>query len=119
MANALYLDAALLVGGMVVFYKLGAIGRTGLIVTTIRLALAAGAAGLIAYGIGRWLQEMTIVALAVGGLAGGLFYFTVLYIFRMRELVWLGTLLESSRFGKPMRWLFKPLLAHKGAEYGH
>jgi len=118
MANAIYLDTAFLGGAVVVFYKLGATGGSHLLWATVRLIVVSGAAGLAAYGVARGFEGSAWIALVGGGLAGGTVYLVVLYVFRIRELVWLGTVLESSRFGKPMRWLLKPLLAHAEAEYG-
>jgi putative peptidoglycan lipid II flippase len=118
LANAVYFSAALLVGALVIFYKLGAVGGSNLLRASARLALVSGMAGMVAYGFGRWFGGKTILALVGGGLVGGGVYFAVLYIFRMRELVWLGTALEASRFGRSLRWLLKPLLKNAEAKYG-
>ena len=118
-ANAIYFDTALLFHAVVIFYyKLGATGGSNLLGAMARLTLVSGVAGLVAYGFGRRFEESALMALVGGGIAGGVLYLGVLYVFRMRELVWLGTLVEASRFGPSLHWLLRPLLAHTEADYG-
>jgi len=118
MANAIYLDVAWLVGGVIVFRKLKVSGNSGLTGSTLRLGLISLIAGGVAYGVGFWLRQAPFFALALGSLAGAAFYFAVLYVFRIQELIWVGSWLQSSWLGKPMGWLLNPLLARKGVTYG-